>query len=35
LMSYLAFERAYVEKLIDLGFNDTWARAEELRAFCA
>jgi NTE family protein len=35
LLSYLAFEQSYVEKLIDLGVNDTLARAEELRAFCS
>jgi NTE family protein len=33
LLSYLAFEREYIEKLIDLGFRDTQARAQEIRSF--
>ncbi len=29
LLSYLAFEGDYIEKLVELGFGDTMARAEE------
>lgn len=35
LMSYLAFQPAYVSTLIELGYHDTMARKEELRAFFA
>ena len=33
LISYLLFERAFTRELIDLGYADANARAEELRAF--
>ncbi len=33
LLSYLAFERDYIEKLIALGHADTLARADEIRLF--
>ncbi len=33
LLSYLAFEGDYIEKLVELGFGDTMARAEEIRSF--
>jgi NTE family protein len=35
LLSYLAFERAYVGTLINLGYADTLARKDELLAFFA
>lgn len=33
LVSYLLFERAYTRELIELGWEDTMARAEDVRAF--
>jgi NTE family protein len=33
LPSYLMFEPAYCRALIELGYRDTMARSEELRAF--
>lgn len=33
LVSYLLFERVYTRELIELGWEDTMARAEEVRAF--
>jgi NTE family protein len=33
LVSYLAFEPAYVERLMDLGYEDTYARRDEVTAF--
>jgi NTE family protein len=33
LMSYLAFQPAYISKLIDLGYRDTLARRAEIEAF--
>jgi NTE family protein len=33
LLSYLAFERRYVEQVLDLGFRDTLARAAEIQNF--
>jgi len=33
LMSYLAFQHAYVSRLIDLGYHDTLARRAEIEAF--
>ena len=35
LLSYLAFDGAYTTRLLDLGYDDTRARADELRAFLA
>ncbi len=35
LVSYLAFEPAYVERLMDLGYEDTIARKDEVEAFFA
>lgn len=35
LVSYLAFEPAYVERLMDLGYEDTYARRDEVAAFFA
>jgi NTE family protein len=35
LVSYLAFEPVYIERLIELGHRDTIARAAELEAFLA
>lgn len=35
LVSYLAFEPAYIERLIELGYEDTRARRAELEAFFA
>lgn len=35
LLSYLAFERDYVQKLVDLGAQDTLNRAEEIKEFLA
>jgi NTE family protein len=35
LLSYLAFERAYIAKLIELGEADTLSRSAEIRAFMA
>jgi len=33
LLSYLAFEQQYIERLVTLGYDDTRARFEEIRAF--
>jgi NTE family protein len=33
LLSYLAFEQQYIERLVTLGYEDTRARFEEIRAF--
>jgi NTE family protein len=33
LLSYLAFERSYIETLMDLGYHDTSARAAEIAGF--
>jgi hypothetical protein len=33
LLSNLAFEGDYIEKLVELVFGDTMARAEEIRSF--
>jgi NTE family protein len=33
LMSYLAFQPAYISRLIDLGYHDTLARRAEIEAF--
>ena len=33
LTSYLLFEQPYTQALMDLGYKDTMARAEEVRAF--
>lgn len=35
LLSYLAFEGSYATRLLDLGFDDTVARADEIRRFLA
>lgn len=35
LISYLHFEPAYTRRLLDLGYSDTRARADEVRAFFA
>lgn len=35
LVSYLAFEPAYIERLMELGYDDTYARREEVLAFFA
>jgi NTE family protein len=35
LVSYLAFEPAYIERLMDLGYEDTLARKDEVDAFFA
>ncbi|HEX5656697.1 MAG TPA: patatin-like phospholipase family protein [Polyangiales bacterium] len=35
LVSYLAFEPAYIERLMDLGYEDTYARKDEIAAFFA
>ncbi len=35
LLSYLAFEHEYIERLVKLGAEDTRARFEEIRAFLA
>jgi NTE family protein len=35
LLSYLAFEPAYIERLIELGYHDTHARGAEVQAFFA
>jgi NTE family protein len=35
LLSYLAFERVYVRRLLRLGYRDTLARRDELEAFLA
>jgi NTE family protein len=35
LASYLMFESAYTRVLIDLGFNDTMARRDEVVSFLA
>ena len=33
LLSYLAFEQEYIERLVTLGYEDTRARVEEIREF--
>ncbi len=33
LVSYLAFEQTYIERLLELGYEDTYARRAELSAF--
>jgi len=33
LLSYLAFEQQYIERLVTLGYEDTQARVEEIRVF--
>jgi NTE family protein len=33
LLSYLAFEQQYIERLVTLGYDDTRARFEEIREF--
>lgn len=33
LVSYLAFEQAYIERLMDLGYEDTYARRADVAAF--
>jgi len=33
LLSYLAFEQEYIERLVTLGYDDTRARFDEIRAF--
>ena len=33
LLSYLAFEQQYIERLVTLGYDDTRARFEEIRGF--
>jgi NTE family protein len=33
LLSYLAFQPGYVGRLISLGYDDTRARSDEIRAF--
>ena len=33
LVSYLAFEPVYVNRLLELGFDDTMARRREIEAF--
>ena len=33
LVSYLLFESGYIGALIDLGYGDTMARADEIRDF--
>jgi len=33
LLSYLAFEQQYIERLVTLGYEDTLARLEEIREF--
>jgi NTE family protein len=33
LLSYLAFEQQYIERLVTLGYDDTRARLEEIREF--
>jgi NTE family protein len=33
LVSYLAFEPAYIERLMDLGYEDTYARKDEVASF--
>jgi NTE family protein len=35
LLSYLAFAPGYVDRLLDLGYRDTHARAAEIAAFLA
>ncbi len=35
LLSYLAFHGAYTTRLLELGYEDTLARADEIRAFLA
>jgi NTE family protein len=35
LLSYLAFEQQYIERLVTLGYEDTRARFEEIRTFLA
>ncbi|MDB4986209.1 MAG: Patatin, partial [Myxococcaceae bacterium] len=35
LVSYLAFEPAYIERLMELGYDDTHARGREVAAFFA
>ncbi|MET0283936.1 MAG: patatin-like phospholipase family protein [Polyangiales bacterium] len=35
LVSYLAFEPAYIDRLMDLGYEDTYARKDEVDAFFA
>ena len=33
LLSYLVFEQGYCRDLLDLGYTDAQARADEIRAF--
>lgn len=35
LLSYLAFDGVYTTRLLELGYEDTRARASEISAFCA
>ena len=35
LVSYLAFEPVYIQRLLDLGYRDTMRRADEVQAFFA
>lgn len=35
LVSYLAFEPTYIERLLELGYEDTYARRSEIEAFFA
>jgi NTE family protein len=33
LLSYLAFEKQYIDRLVTLGYDDTRSRFDEIRAF--